>query len=465
MRVGVIAIARPTLDVPFAEKSAYDAFHNLRASDLDVVGSPGLAMDIPTVESTLASILRQDVEAVVVLQATFADSSLAVAATDHELPSVLWAFPEVRTGGRLRLNSFCGINLAAFTLSTMGRSYGWLHADPSDPRAADRVVSAINAKHDHVDAGMLLPSSAFAERHIAAAASIRDRLESTIIGRVGERPDGFEPCGYEASTLRELLGVEVQQVPLPELFRRSDAATDEEVSEVRDSAAAFLHGIDDVDQESLDRSLRMNVGLRSLIDEHGWSGVATRCWPETFTEFGGAACTPMAMLTNDHTPGSCEADVYGNITGLVLSWMTDSASFVADLVDLDPVTDTGVMWHCGLAPFEMADPDSLPEATVHSNRRKPLLSEFPLKPGRVTIARFSQSRGMQRLLIGGGEMLAEPLAFSGTAGVVKFDSSVRDVLRTIMWEGLEHHYGIVYGDVRDELRALASVLEIPVIDL
>lgn len=465
MRVGVIAIARPTFDVPFAEKNAEAAFHNLRSSDLDVVGSPGLAMDIDAVESGLESILRQEADAVVVLQATFADSSLAVTATNHDLPNVLWAFPEVRTGGRLRLNSFCGINLAAFTLSNLGRDYGWVQADPADPTAVVGVIAAIGARHDHEESFPPTPSSAFAAPLIATAASVRDKLESAVIGRVGERPDGFEPCGYEASTLREILGVEVHEVPLPELFRRSAGASEDDVKAVREKAEAFLGGMDEVDQESLDRSLRMNVGLRSLIEEHGWSGVATRCWPETFTEYGGAACTPMAMLTDDRTPGSCEADVYGNITGLVLSWLTAAPSFVADLVDLDPQSDTGVMWHCGLAPFEMADPDSVPEATVHSNRRKPLLSQFPLKPGRVTIARFSQSRGSQRLLIGGGEMLAEPLAFSGTAGVVRFDSSVNDVLRTIMWEGLEHHYGIVYGDVRDELRALASVLEIPVIDL
>ena len=148
-----------------------------------------------------------------------------------------------------------------------------------------------------------------------------------------------------------------------------------------------------------------------------------------------------------------------------VSWMTDSASFVADLVDLDASSNTAVMWHCGLAPFEMADPESTPVATVHSNRRKPLLNEFPLKPGRVTIARFSQSRGVHRLVIGGGEMLREPLAFSGTAGVLRFDRPTNEVLDTIMHEGLEHHYGIVYGDVRDQLHALAAVLELPVIEL
>ena len=173
----------------------------------------------------------------------------------------------------------------------------------------------------------------------------------------------------------------------------------------------------------------------------------------------------MALLAQDGTPGSCEADVYGNVTGLVLGWLGNSASFVADLVDLDAASGTGVLWHCGLAPFEMADPDSTAMATIHSNRSKPLLSEFPLKPGRVTIARFSQSRGTHRLVIGSGEMLKAPLAFSGTAGVIRFDRSVDDVLSTIMLEGLEHHYGIVYADVANELRALATTLGLPVVNL
>ena len=68
-------------------------------------------------------------------------------------------------------------------------------------------------------------------------------------------------------------------------------------------------------------------------------------------------------------------------------------------------------------------------------------------------------------MIGGGEMLRRPLPFSGTAGVVRFDSPVGEVLHTIMAEGLEHHYGLVYADVRAELRALAAELEIPVIEL
>jgi L-fucose isomerase-like protein len=113
----------------------------------------------------------------------------------------------------------------------------------------------------------------------------------------------------------------------------------------------------------------------------------------------------------------------------------------------------------------MADPAYSPVATVHSNRRLPLLSEFPLKPGRVTLARFSRSRGVHRLVIGGGEMLSAPPSFSGTSGVLQFDRTVDDVLATVMDEGLEHHYGVVYGDVREPLGALAALLSLPTVEL
>lgn len=462
---GVVAIARPTFDVPFAEEAAATAFATLERGGLSLVGSPELRMDEDAVRSAVTDVIAEGAEALVVIQATFADSSLAVAATESDLPVTLWAVPEDRTGGRLRLNSFCGINLAAFTLTNLGRDYRWVLAPAGDDGAAESIAEQAHQALHRPDVGAV-PSVPDDDAR-RSARDVVERLHATTIGRVGDRPGGFEPCGYEAGTLRAVLGVTVDEVELPELFVRSADAPADAVAAARSRASGFLAGVDEVDQESLDHSLRMNVGLRSLIDDGGWAGVATRCWPETFTEFGAAACTPMAMLTDDQTPGSCEADVYGNITGLVLSWLAGSASFVADLVDLDvdESSNTGVVWHCGLAPFEMADPESTPVATIHSNRRKPLLSEFPLKPGRVTIARFSQSRGQHRLTIGGGEMLRRPLPFSGTAGVVRFDSPVGDVLETIMAEGLEHHYGLVYADVRAELRALAAELGIPVIEL
>ncbi len=465
MRYGLVPIARPTFDVPFAEATARTAEINLREAGLEIVGSSHLAMDAASLTELLDQLATQAIDALVILQASFADSSLALQAAAINVPIILWAFPEARTGGRLRLNSFCGINLAGYALTNAGNDYQWLYAPADDPQAPAAIQGLLEVDQSRPRIADIPDLASFSPSASSAAEMIREKLQTTTIGRVGNRPDGFEPCAYTSEAVSEVLGITVDEVPLPALFERADSADARDVAAAYDRAAGFLTGMDKVDQVALDRSLRLNVGLRSLIRDRNWSGVATRCWPETFTEFGGAACTPMAMLTDDGTPGTCEADVYGNITGLILGWLTGSASFVADLVQIDEETNTGVFWHCGLAPFEMADPDSTPTATVHSNREKPRLSEFALKPGRVTLARVSQSRGQHRIVVGGAEMLRSPLAFSGTAGVAQFDQPVAAVMSAILNEGLEHHFGIVYGDGRDKLRALASLLALPTVEI
>ena len=171
------------------------------------------------------------------------------------------------------------------------------------------------------------------------------------------------------------------------------------------------------------------------------------------------------MTGQGGVPCACEADVYGAVTSLILQSITEAPPFMADLVDVDREGDSAVVWHCGLAPVSMADPDQRPRAGIHSNRRMPLLGEFALTPGRVTIARLSQSRGLLRLVVAGGEMLKAPQSFSGTSGVIRFDRPARDVLDSILEEGIEHHYSLAYGDCRAVLRAIAERLSLPLLDL
>jgi L-fucose isomerase-like protein len=202
-----------------------------------------------------------------------------------------------------------------------------------------------------------------------------------------------------------------------------------------------------------------------MKDKAGASALAVRCWPETFTEYGCAVCGPMGLMTEAKTPCACEADVYGALTGLILQEVAGQPSWLVDIVDMDEASDTGVFWHCGSAPLSMADAASAPRAQIHSNPRMPLLQEFTLKPGRVTIARISQARGRTTMILAGGEMVAAPMSFTGTSGVVKFDRAAVDVTEAMLEFGLEHHVALAYGEHRGVLRALAAEMNIPVVEL
>ena len=79
------------------------------------------------------------VDLTLVFQATFADSSMVTALVEGiDAPLFLWAVPEPWTGGRLRLNSLCGINLAGHALTLRGRKFDYAYAQPQSMERLSR---------------------------------------------------------------------------------------------------------------------------------------------------------------------------------------------------------------------------------------------------------------------------------------------------------------------------------------
>ena len=171
------------------------------------------------------------------------------------------------------------------------------------------------------------------------------------------------------------------------------------------------------------------------------------------------------MLGENKVPCACEADVYGALTQLVLQQVSGSQVFLTDLVDMDSEDNSGVFWHCGQAPLSMRDEQVTASATIHTNRKMPLLYEFTLKPGRVTLMRISQALGETKMIISGGEMLRRPMSFTGTSGVVRFDRPVRDVLPDVMNSSIEHNMALTYGDHREILLGIAAEMQLPVLEI
>jgi L-fucose isomerase-like protein len=252
---------------------------------------------------------------------------------------------------------------------------------------------------------------------------------------------------------------------LEKVFQMARQADPQEVETIFRKLKEKLDQIEQLDPKAVRGTLASYVALHQIAQENRLDGMGIRCWPQFFTDLKCAACGAMSMLSDEMIPCSCEADVNGTITQLILQILSGEPAFGADVVSFEADENLAVIWHCGLAPLSMADPSVKPRGTIHSNRLLPLLMEFPLKPGRVTVARLSEADGDYRLVVSGGEMLRAPLSFSGTAGVLRFDRPAAQVLDTILREGLEHHVALTYGDVVPELLALARILDLPVLQL
>jgi L-fucose isomerase-like protein len=440
--LGFVSLARTTFDIDLATQVIGQVRFRLEGAGFSLSGPQMWISSLADATEAAQRLADDPPDLLLVLQATFADSTMVTnLARAVDAPLLLWAVPEARTGGRLRLNSLCGINLAAHALKRTGYRYDYLYAKPEDPDALEKV------------------------RTLALAGRARRLLRQARIGRIGEHPGGFDSCKLDRTALKRLFGVEIVQIDLNTVFQGAQTADSHRVDAVLQNLTRRLDELEQLDQTALRGTLAAYLTMQQLAEQEQLDGLAVRCWPEFFTELGCAACGAMSMLSDELIPCGCEADVNGTITQLILQWLSGKPAFGTDLVSVDVDEDVAVLWHCGLAPLSMADPTVRPRGTVHSNRHLPLLMEFPLRPGRVTIARLSEANGDYRLIVGEGEMLRAPISFSGTSGVLRFDRPAGEVLSVILDEGLEHHLSVTYGDCVSALLALSKMLEIPVLRL
>jgi L-fucose isomerase-like protein len=441
--LGFVPIARTTFDIPLAEAVIAQARASLANLNVPLVGPVGAVTTLEEAEAAAERLAADPPDVLVVFQATFADSTMLTALAERvTVPLLLWAVPEALTGGRLRLNSLCGINLGLHALRRLGRRADFVYAAPDDAEALRQVDSLLRAAYT------------------------RRQLVGARFGQVGDAPAGFPTCAYDSESLRRRFGVEVVPVALRERVFADVRALDPAVVEpIYAGLQARVAGLETVDEAATRGTLGVYAVLEALAGADDLRGLAVRCWPEFFTELGCAACGAVSMLNDARTPASCEADVHGTLTQYILQTISRQSAFGSDVVAVDDDNDALVLWHCGQAPLDMADPATAPGVTLHSNRRLPLLMQFTLKPGVVTIARLSAATGDYRLVIGRGEIVAGPPAFSGTSGRLRFDRPARDVLSTLLSEGLEHHVALTYGDHADALVALAAMLDLPVLTL
>ncbi len=454
-RIAFAALARPTFDVPLAQEMTQQAIDQLQQAGFELILADSLLADLNGVQAYLTKLDEQGIASVdllLVYQATFADSTLVTTLVDGfqsraaQPPVFLWAVPEAPTGGRLRLNSLCGINLAGHALSQRGQNYEYAYALPGDPA----VLAQVKA--------------------LAGAGMLRRRFAQATLGVVGEHPAGMDSCHLDETQLGELLGIQVQRLPLEQVFSMARATPPEQVAAVRQMLDQRLDNLAELDQKPLDGTLSVYQTLLTLSEQEKLSGLAVRCWPEFFTDLGCSACGAMSMLSDglgqhNPIPCSCEADANGTVTQLMLHWLAGEPSFGTDIVAMDFDQDFISLWHCGLAPLSMANPKYQPHGTIHSNRKVPLVMEFPLKPGLVTIARLNRHDGKLRLVLGRGEMLDAPAPFAGTSGLLRLETPTRQFFDALMQQGLEHHISLVYGDYIAELQAFARLASLPVLQL
>ena len=453
--IGYLALARETFDVEYAESKFKIAKSLLLSLSPDAIGFENLITNDEGADSALSFFNSNDFEKIFLFQTTFTDAKFLLNfAQSIQKQICIVSFPEPRTGGRLRLNSICGLNLA-------------MHSLIKNDITPDFVIMEEDDKANEMSFSNFIESQNESKKiawDIATIANINADFDYSIdkqtIGIIGTRPEGFDTCDYDSNEVTSKLNVSLVDLELEDLFDEAKDIEVETIVKTKSTVSSYLAGTEELVQEEFDKSLSIFHGLENLKDKHNLDAFAIRCWPETFTEYGCASCGPMAMMNEKKVSCACEADVLGGISCNILNQMNNNPSLLVDIVDVDKSDNSLVFWHCGLAPISMAK-EGTARSGIHSNRKKPLLHDFSLKEGEITIFRVSKARGRLQFFVMKGQVLDRPNSFSGTSGVINLGENSAHKLEQMFKGGLEHHVAFTYGDISDKLIHFGQQMDIP----
>ena len=453
--IGYLALARETFDVEYAESKFKIAKSLLLSLSPDAIGFENLITNDEDADSALSFFNSNDFEKIFLFQTTFTDAKFLLNFDKSiQKPICIVSFPEPRTGGRLRLNSICGLNLA-------------MHSLIKNDITPDFVIMEEDDKANEISFSNFIEGQSGSEKIEWDIASITNSnadfdysIDKQTIGIIGTRPEGFDTCDYDSNEVTSKLNVSLVDLELEDLFDEAKDIEVETIVKTKSTVSSYLAGTEELVQEEFDKSLSIFHGLENLKDKHNLDAFAIRCWPETFTEYGCASCGPMAMMNEKKVSCACEADVLGGISCNILNQMNNNPSLLVDIVDVDKSDNSLVFWHCGLAPISMAK-EGTARSGIHSNRKKPLLHDFSLKEGEITIFRVSKARGRLQFFVMKGQVLDRPNSFSGTSGVINLGENSAHKLEQMFKGGLEHHVAFTYGDISDKLIHFGQQMDIP----
>jgi L-fucose isomerase-like protein len=300
---------------------------------------------------------------------------------------------------------------------------------------------------------------------VRALASLRGQR----IGAVGDAPPGFTPCLFDAEQIDRLFGLIVEQISIDEAFVRISKVPSDVRDRAHQAAVAAQPSLGDVNDEQARIVAGVEVALDEWRAEEDLSAIAIRCWPEFATDLGACPCSALGRLSDRGSVMTCERDVMGAVTMMLVEALGSGPSYLVDTVDVVEDENLIRVWHCGSAATQLAaDPANATQFT-HCNRRLGVAGNFPLKTGNVTLVRLdrdvdpSNPTGL-RMIVTSGESIAAPNHFQGNTATVRTTADARLLVNGIVTRGFPHHLVIAWADVRPELRRVAAVLGIPRIE-
>jgi L-fucose isomerase-like protein len=354
--------------------------------NIDAVTPEGLLFERRDAAAATELFRRENVDAVFSPHVNFGtEEVVSQVARDVGKPFLLWGPRDespLPDGSRLR-DTQCGLFATANVLKKYRVPFSYIVNSRLDDPVFERGVRTFLSA-------------------VAAARAFR----GARIGQISTRPPNFYTMIVNEQDLLLRWGIEMVPMDLIRLERNILEMLKGD-RRIKEEAAAIAKRFErrGVDDEKLTRIAALKLFLADWAEKEDLAAIAFKCHDDLPDMLGVYPCWVNGELTNLGIPVTCETDIHGALTEVMLQaaagWSTPP--FLADLTQRHPANDNGeLLWHCGNFPnalAETAGPKFLGTHFVIPPHR-PGTGNFAIRGGEVTIARFDGIDGEYSLLMG-----------------------------------------------------------------
>ncbi len=303
------------------------------------------------------------------------------------------------------------------------------------------------------------------------AAGVRAALRRGRHGLMGHLYPGMLDVATDLTLVPVNLGGHVEVLEFDDLRVRVEKVADSEVKERMDLARDIFELAESVDEDDFAWAARVSVGLDRLVDDFALDSLAyyhRGLDGEIHERLGAGMILGASLLTARGVPAAGEYELRTSLAMLIMDRLGGGGSFT-EFQALDFTRGHVEMGHDGPAHLAISSKRPLLRGlgVYHGKRGFGVSVEFDVTPGPVTAFGLRHGPdGRFAFVVSEGEVVDGPhLQIGNTTSRVDFGCDPGEWTDAWSATGISHHWALGTGHRTADLRALADLMGIELVEV
>lgn len=377
-KVGLITLSLERERTDLARNFGREGAKQLRTAGFEVFEKEDLVFDTEGCINAAHALSAQGAHCIIIQLGTWVSTPVVVdTVRSIDLPFGIWAEDNPASF------SLTAGGIVHGSLDEMGLKHRFFYGSPRSQALMEEISSFINA-----------------------SAAVRD-LKGERLCVVGGRVMGMYTTMADMIQVKRVFGVEVEHVDAVRLYLEGESAPHQEVLKIRDWIIETFGRVN-VPEKILDKSIRLYIALKGVLQKEAYTLVAVKCQDEMINNYA-SSCLAISLLNDEGFTVSCESDIYAAITMQVLRSLSGGISLFGDVNHLDLDKNVLRVVNCGSMPTLMASNRKEVDLGLqyeYMGKAQGATTVLSVKESPVTVARLSRVKGRFVLLAGEGSTQA-----------------------------------------------------------